>query len=446
MRHAVAPGKCDEGVVGMTGTEDDAGPTTRIQLHGLDAATVAVAPGTTVRVSYVGDGRATLVAPDGRRTGPITGPVRDGRSSSAPPAPRPAPRPNGPDRPDRPLVPPTIVSSPQQFNTHDLFVDMSSVVDQKLFCKVEGMNFAGSVKLKAAAAMVEAAEAAGRLNPWSIIVESSSGNLGVALAMVSANRGYRFICVTDDRCNPQTRRLMETYGAEVHVISVPNPTSGLLGARLDHLRDLCERDPDTVWLNQYENPANAGAHYATTAPSIARAIPGIEVLLVGAGTCGTLMGNARWFKRYRPDVRVVAIDVEGSVSFGGPASPRHIPGLGMGMTPPALDRSVIDDVVIVPEVETVRMCQRLAMRGFLFGGSTGTVVAGAARWLARHAHPGTTAVTIAPDQGERYLDTVYAPEWREEHYGPAGDLSRSHRLPAPAVAPTAVPEPPTSEE
>ncbi|WP_018332176.1 2,3-diaminopropionate biosynthesis protein SbnA [Actinomycetospora chiangmaiensis] len=423
-----------------TAEQDDAAPTTRIQLHGLDAATVAVAPGTTVRVSYLDDGRATLVGPDGRRTGPMPGPVRDGRSSAGSPVPRPTHP--GP----RHVPPPNIVSSPQQFNTHDLFVDMRPIVDQKLFCKVEGMNFAGSVKLKAAAAMVEAAEAAGQLNPWSIIVESSSGNLGVALAMVSANRGYRFICVTDDRCNPQTRRLMETYGAEVHVVSVPNPVTGLLGARLDHLRALCERDPDTVWLNQYENPANAGAHYATTAPSIARAIPGIEVLLVGAGTCGTLMGNARWFKQHRPDVRVVAIDVEGSVSFGGPASPRHIPGLGMGMTPPALDRSLIDDVVIVPEVETVRMCQRLAMRGFLFGGSTGTVVAGAARWLARHAHPGTTAVTIAPDQGERYLDTVYAPEWREQHYGPAGDLSRSHRLPAPTAGPPAVPTPPTSEE
>lgn len=405
---------------------DEAGPTGRIDLHGLDARTLVVHPGDTVRVTYPSTGPGggqrppTIVPPRSPRGGPFRGALRDGRRPPAPTAP-----------------PANIVSAPQQYNTHDLFVDMRAIVDQRLFCKVEGMNFAGSVKLKAAASMVEAAEAAGQLNPWSIIVESSSGNLGVALAMVSANRGYRFICVTDDRCNPQTRRLIETYGAEVHVISVPHPETGLLGARLEYLRALCDRDPDTVWLNQYENPANAGAHYATTAPSIARAIPGLEVLFVGAGTCGTLMGNARWFKRHRPDVTVVAIDVEGSVSFGGPAAPRHIPGLGMGMTPPALDRSLVDDVVIVPETETLRMCQRLAMRGFLFGGSTGTVVAGATRWLARNAQPDTLAVTLAPDQGERYLDTVYTPAWREQHYGTAAHLSRPHRLPDPAVEPAA---------
>jgi len=184
----------------------------------------------------------------------------------------------------------------------------------------------------------------------------------------------------------------------------------------------------TRW-NQYENPANAGAHYAQTGPAIARTFPHVNVVFVGAGTCGTLMGTARWFKQHRPDVKIVAIDVEGSVSFGGPAASRRIPGLGMGMTPPALDRSMIDDVVIVPETETLRMCQRLAMRGFLFGGSTGTVVAGAADWMGRHGWPGMTAVTLAPDSGERYLETVYAPLWREEHYGARARLTGRHVLP-----------------
>lgn len=425
---------------GDVGDADAAGPTSRIELRGLDGPTRAVPPDRTVRVTYGlpaqrgGERTPRRLPPHGPRAELSAGPVRDlRRPPGGPPTATTTPSPN-------------IVSTPQQFNTHDLFVDMRAIVDQKLFCKVEGMNFAGSVKLKAAAAMVHAAEAAGQLNPWSIIVESSSGNLGVALAMVSANRGYRFICVTDDRCNPQTRQLMETYGAEVHVISTPHPETGLLGARLEHLRALCDQDPDTVWLNQYENPANAGAHYAATAPSIAQAIPGLEVLFVGAGTCGTLMGNARWFKQHRPDVRVIAIDVKGSVSFGGPASPRHIPGLGMGMTPPALDRSLVDDVVIVPETDTVRMCQRLAMRGFLFGGSTGTVVAGAARWLARYARPETLAVTIAPDQGERYLDTVYAPAWREQHYGTAGNLTRPHRLSEPAEETAAKSDTETSKE
>jgi cysteine synthase A len=324
----------------------------------------------------------------------------------------------------------TIISAPQQYNTDDLFVDLRAIVEQNLFLKVEGMNFAGSVKLKAATSMIRAAEAEGRLNPWSIIVESSSGNLGVALAMVCANRGYRFICVTDDRCNIQTRRLIEAYGGEVHVVDVPHPETGLLGARIEHLTSICAENPDAVWLNQYENPANAGAHYAQTGPAIAANIPDVDVVFVGAGTCGTLMGTARWFRRHRPDVTIVAIDVEGSVSFGGPAATRRIPGLGMGMTPPALDRSLVDDVVMVSETETLRMCQRLAMRGFLFGGSTGTVVAGAVAWMKQHGRPGMTAVTMAPDSGERYLETVYAPVWREEHYGARARLTGRHTLPA----------------
>jgi 2,3-diaminopropionate biosynthesis protein SbnA len=335
----------------------------------------------------------------------------------------------------------TIISAPQQYNTDDLFVDLSAIVEKSLFLKVEGMNFAGSVKLKAAASMIGAARAEGRLNPWSIVVESSSGNLGVALAMVCANYGYRFICVTDDRCNLQTRKLIEAFGAEVHIIDVPHPETGLLGARIEHLASICAKNPDAVWLNQYENPANAGAHYAQTGPAIAQNFPHVDVVFVGAGTCGTLMGTARWFKQHRPDVKIVAIDVEGSVSFGGLAATRRIPGLGMGMTPPALDRSMVDDVEIVPETETLRMCQRLAMRGFLFGGSTGTVVAGASAWMARHGTPGMTAVTLAPDSGERYLDTVYAPVWREEHYGARARLTGRHvlpdKLPAPPPASTA---------
>jgi 2,3-diaminopropionate biosynthesis protein SbnA len=335
----------------------------------------------------------------------------------------------------------TIISAPQQYNTDDLFVDLSAIVEKSLFLKVEGMNFAGSVKLKAAASMIGAARAEGRLNPWSIVVESSSGNLGVALAMVCANYGYRFICVTDDRCNLQTRKLIEAFGAEVHIIDVPHPETGLLGARIEHLASICAKNPDAVWLNQYENPANAGAHYAQTGPAIAQNFPQVDVVFVGAGTCGTLMGTARWFKQHRPDVKIVAIDVEGSVSFGGLAATRRIPGLGMGMTPPALDRSMVDDVEIVPETETLRMCQRLAMRGFLFGGSTGTVVAGASAWMGRHGTPDMTAVTLAPDSGERYLDTVYAPVWREEHYGARARLTGRHvlpdKLPAPPPASTA---------
>ena len=301
----------------------------------------------------------------------------------------------------------SIITGPQDFNTEHLFVDLKTVIGTDLFLKIEGLNFAGSVKLKAASAMVEAAEHDGTLRPGSTIVESSSGNLGVALAMIAAAKGYHFVCVTDSRCNLATRRMIEALGSEVHVITEPHPERGLLGARLDHVRELCDTDQRVVWLNQYSNDNSWKAHYATTGPEIAAEFPHLDVLFVGAGTTGTLMGCARYFKDHHPHVRIVAVDSVGSVSFGTAAARRMIPGLGSGVLPPMLDETYIDDVIHVEEADTIRTCHTLARTGFLFGGSTGTVVAGAEAWLAEHATPAMTAVTIAPDLGERYIDTIY---------------------------------------
>ena len=310
----------------------------------------------------------------------------------------------------------TVISSAQDFNEDELYVDLRSVFGRPLFLKCEGFNFAGSVKLKAAAAMVEAAENDGTLRPGAFLVESSSGNLGVALSMIAASKGYRFLCVTDSRCNLSTRLLMEALGATVHIVTEPDPVSGLLGARIDYIRALCAADDRFVWLNQYTNPNAWKAHYRTTAPAIAQAFPDLDVLFVGAGTTGTLMGCARYFHERHPHVRVVAVDPVGSVSFGAPAGRRMIPGLGMAVRPPLLDESYVDDVMHVEEPDAVRACHRLAHSGFLFGGSTGTVVSGALNWLGGHADD-LTAVALAPDLGERYLDTIYQTNWVADLYG-----------------------------
>ena len=340
-----------------------------------------------------------------------------------------------------------VISAPQAFNADDLFVDLEPIFELPLFLKCEGLNFAGSIKLKAASAMVAAAEEDGRLGPGSIIVESSSGNLGVALSMIAASKGYRFVCVTDSRCNLSTRLLMEALGAEVQVITEPDPRTGFLGARIDHVRGLCASDPRYVWLDQYTNAGNWGAHYRTTAPAIARQFPELDVLFVGAGTTGTLMGCARWFKENRPSVRIVAVDAVGSVSFGAPAARRMIPGLGMAIRPPLLDERYIDEVVWVEEPDAIRTCHRLARRGFLFGGSTGTAVSGAVDWLTRHHGEGLTAVTVSPDLGERYLDTIYHSNWVQGVYG--NDVLDAVRPPAPqdpAEPPPRIPRPRVSAE
>lgn len=311
-----------------------------------------------------------------------------------------------------------IISAPQEFHAEDLFIDLSGISSRSLYLKCEGFNFAGSIKLKAAAEMIAAAERDGTVDKDSIIVESSSGNLGVALSCIAASRGYEFVCVTDERCNSTTIRAIEAFGGKVHIVTEADPESGFLGSRLRYVRELCESDARVVWLNQYTNENNWIAHYRTTAPAIANAFPELDALFVGTGTTGTLMGCARYFHEHAPGVQVVAVDSVGSVTFGAPAAVRHIPGLGAAVPPPMLDLAQVDDVVHVTEPDTVRACHRLVRAGFLFGGSTGTVVSGALDWLTAHdPDDRLTAVAIAPDLGDRYLESIYRRDWLREVYG-----------------------------
>ncbi|MEU2789876.1 2,3-diaminopropionate biosynthesis protein SbnA [Streptomyces sp. NPDC007100] len=310
-----------------------------------------------------------------------------------------------------------VISMPLDFNEEDLYVDLRATFGHPLYLKCEGFNFAGSIKLKAATEMVAAAERNGVLTPGATLVESSSGNLGVALSIIAASKGYAFLCVTDARCNLSARRMMEALGSRVHIVTEPDAMEGFLGARIDYVRKLTASDNRYVWLNQFANPDNWKAHYRSTAPAIARQFPHLDVLFVGAGTTGTLMGCARYFRKWHRPVRVIAVDSVGSVSFGGAPGRRMIPGLGASVPPRLLDEAYVDEVIRVEESDTIRTCHRLAGRGFLFGGSTGTVVSGAANWLTRHRPHRLTAVAIAPDLGERYLDTVYQTTWLQDFYG-----------------------------
>lgn len=305
-----------------------------------------------------------------------------------------------------------IVSSPLGFNVGDLYIDLFEITGRRLMLKCEGFNFAGSIKIKAAIEMVDEGEREGRFAPGDTLVESSSGNMGVALSIVAARRGYRFICVTDTRCNRSAQRAMETLGSEVRTVTEPDPVHGFLGARLAHVKRLCAENPDYRWLNQYANAGNWMGHYRTTAQEIAKAFPELDVLFVGAGTTGTLMGCARYFREIRPSVTIVAVDTVGSVTFGQREAPRLIPGLGTSVRPGILDPGWVDDVVHVSETDTIRTCHELVRHGFLLGGSTGTVVRGALDWLSDTKAPDDlTTVAISPDLGHHYLDTVYDETW-----------------------------------
>ncbi|BAJ28087.1 MULTISPECIES: 2,3-diaminopropionate biosynthesis protein SbnA [Kitasatospora] len=323
-----------------------------------------------------------------------------------------------------------VVTGAHELLDTEVFVDLAPQLGVNLHLKCEGLNFAGSVKIRAAAWMVAEAERAGRIGPDTTLVESSSGNLGVAMAVVAAARNLRFHCVTDTKCNPSTIRLMRALGAVVDVVDRPAADGGgLLAARKARVRALCARDGGYLWLNQYENEASWLAHYHHTGPALAKEFSSLDVLFVGVGTGGTLTGCARYFRDHHPGVRVVAVDAEGSVNFGGRPGPRYIPGLGAAEPMPLVDGAPVDRVLWVPEADTVRMCRRLAARGLLLGGSSGTVVSAAAAWLeAEDPDRALTAVAIAPDLGERYLDTVYDDDWVTRHFGAAAAAPHTREL------------------
>ncbi|GAA3141301.1 hypothetical protein GCM10017687_67470 [Streptomyces echinatus] len=272
------------------------------------------------------------------------------------------------------------------------------------------------MKLKTAVALVEEAEASGCRFPRTRLIESTSGNLGVALAMVCAAKGYSLTCVTDPNANPQTVRLMAALGAEVEVVTVRDGNGGFLQSRIDHIQERLRREPGLYWLNQYASPAGPQAHRQRTGRSVLDALGRVDYVFVGAGTTGTLMGCAEFFRRHSPATRIVAVDSVGSVTFGGPPARRHIPGLGTSRRPEILTESLVDEVVLVPEAEAVDMCRALAReRGLLLGGSTGTVLS-AVRSAAKRIPDGSVVAAISPDFGERYLETIYNDSWVAERW------------------------------
>jgi 2,3-diaminopropionate biosynthesis protein SbnA len=316
----------------------------------------------------------------------------------------------------------SIVQSPLELMFGNVFMKITGIVPEAqvpIFVKVEGLNMAGSIKLKPAIHMIEQLERNGILRPDSEIVESSSGNLGVALSLVCSLKGYKFTCVSDPNITPQNHRLIKAYGGSVVIVDQRDANGGFLNTRIDLINRWIDENPKLIWINQYANKANKGAHYRWTGPEILRNFPNIDFLFVGAGTTGTLMGCAEFMRQHSPRTQIIAVDSEGSVTFGFPSGKRHIPGLGTSRRPELVDPSIVDDILLVPEVETVEMCHKLLRtQGWLVGGSTGTVLAGVRRF-AHKIRPGQTVVAISPERcpnvrAMEYSDTFHQPSIRHQ--------------------------------
>ena len=282
---------------------------------------------------------------------------------------------------------------------------LSEATGWRVYGKWEAKNPGGSVKDRIALAMVEAAEADGVLRPGGTIVEPTSGNTGIGLAMVAAARGYRCVVTMPETVSIERRFILKGLGAEV--VLTPG-SEGMRGAiaKAEAIRDAT---PGAVILHQFENPANPRIHFTTTAHEIWNDTGGeVDAFIAGVGTGGTVTGVGRLLKTRRPSVRVIAVEpAESPVLSGGPPGPHLIQGIGAGFVPPVLDLTVVDEVVAVPGQEALRAARRLMREeGLLVGISSGAAVAAAYARL-KPPPPGTrpVAVLILPDHAERYLST-----------------------------------------
>jgi cysteine synthase A len=285
----------------------------------------------------------------------------------------------------------------------------------RVFAKLEMFNPGGSIKDRPALNMIQQAVAAGRITSNSHLVESSSGNLAIAIAMIAGLMNLRFTAIVDPNITKTNCDLIKVYGGQIDLVAEKDEEGGYLCSRIRRVHHLLDELPGAVWLNQYSNPDNQYAHYEGTGAEIVRDMPVAPThLFIGVSTCGTIMGIARRLREAWPDIRVVAVDVVGSVIFGAPSAKRQLPGIGASRVPEQLDSRKIDEVVYVTEWESVQGCRRLVRdEGLLAGGSSGSIIAAVEKMAPCLPH-GSVIVTVLPDRGERYLDSVYNSDWLEE--------------------------------
>ncbi len=278
-------------------------------------------------------------------------------------------------------------------------------LEARVLAKLEYFNPAGSIKDRTALAMIEDAEKRGILCPGSVIIEPTSGNTGIGLAMVAGIRGYSVILTMPETMSEERRRILKAYGAK---LVLTEGAKGMAGA-IEKARELAENIPGSFLAGQFKNPANPAVHFSTTGPEIWEDTEGnVDILVAGVGTGGTLSGVGKYLKTKNPKIQVVAVEPFGSpVLSGGKAGAHGLMGIGAGFVPETLDCGVYDEVISVKEEEAYEAGRALAAQeGVLVGITSGAAVFAAKQLAMREGNRGKVIVVILPDTGERYLSTA----------------------------------------
>ena len=284
----------------------------------------------------------------------------------------------------------------------DLTALLGDDAPARVLGKLESANPGGSAKDRVARAMVDAAEREGRLSPGGTIIEPTSGNTGVGLAMIAAARGYHLILTMPDTMSVERRALAAAYGAQI----VLTPGSDGMAGAVARAEELAASTPNSIIAGQFDNPANPQAHYQTTGPEIWADTDGaVDALVAGVGTGGTLCGSARYLKERNPALLAVAVEpAESQVLAGGEAGPHAIQGIGANFVPGNFNRAIVDRIVPVASDDAIAMKRRLGRElGVLVGISSGAAVVAACQLALRPELAGKTIVAVLPDTGERYL-------------------------------------------
>lgn len=291
-----------------------------------------------------------------------------------------------------------------------------------LYAKLEGYNLSGSVKDRAANYIIDNLLMNRVINKDTTIIESSSGNFGIALATYCNRKGLRFICVIDINIQKENECILHHLGAEIVKIDIPDENGGYLMNRLKKVSELKKQIENSYWINQYENVLNWESYYNTLGLEICNQITNIDYIFLGVSSGGTITGVSRRVKEHNPNCKVIAVDTEGSVIFGSPPKTRHISGIGSSIIPISLKSAKIDEIMIVNEEDTINMCRYLLRQyGLLIGGSSGAVYTAVRKYFDIHKTvQNPNVVVVFADRGDRYLNTVYNDEWvqkiRTENY------------------------------